>query len=115
MHEKIKQLKNNNFINFFKVKCHRCYRNEHYTRNCIEFEFIKKSSKKLIYVVSIVSIQIFKNKNAIHYLFTLMTLYVNIIIITIKAIIDNKILHFFFQFKIKKYNIVEIDIQSQNF
>ena len=51
-----------------------------------------------------------------HHLFTLMTLHVNIIIITIKAMIDNKIIYnFLFQFKIKEYNIVEIDIQSQNF
>ena len=29
--------------------------------------------------------------------------------------IDNKIIYNFFQLKIKKHNIVEIDIQSQNF
>ena len=51
-----------------------------------------------------------------HYLFTLMMLHVNIIMITIKAMIDSEIIHnFFFQLNIKKHNIVEIDIQSQNF
>ena len=45
-HEKINKLKNKNFINFFKMKCHRCHKNEHYVRNCVEFELIKKSSKK---------------------------------------------------------------------
>ena len=51
-----------------------------------------------------------------HHLFTLMTLHVNTIMITIKAIIDNEIIYnFLFQFKIKEHNIVEIDIQSQNF
>ena len=51
-----------------------------------------------------------------HHLFTLITLHVNIIMITIKTIIDNKIIHnFLFQFKIKKHNIVEVDIQSQDF
>ena len=36
--------------------------------------------------------------------------------ITIKTMIDNEIIYnFLFQFKIKKHNIVEIDIQSQNF
>ena len=51
-----------------------------------------------------------------HYLFILMTLHVNTIIITFKTIIDNEIIHnFLSQFKIKEHNIVEIDIQSQNF
>ena len=45
-HEKISEFKNKNFINFFKVKCHRCHKNEYYARNCVEFEFIKESSKK---------------------------------------------------------------------
>ena len=45
-HEKISEFKNKNFINFFKVKCHRCHKNEHYAQNCVEFELIKKSSKK---------------------------------------------------------------------
>ena len=45
-----------------------------------------------------------------------MTLNVNIIMITIKSIIDNEIIHkFFFQLKIKEHNIVKIDTQSQNF
>ena len=36
--------------------------------------------------------------------------------ITIKTMIDNEIIHnFLFQLKIKEHNIVEIDIQSQNF
>ena len=45
-HEKINEFKNKNFINFFKMKCHRCHKNEHYVRNCVEFELIKESSKK---------------------------------------------------------------------
>ena len=47
-HEKISEFKNKNFINFFKVKCHRCHKNEHYVRNCVEFELIRESSKKKI-------------------------------------------------------------------
>ena len=36
--------------------------------------------------------------------------------IMFRTMIDNEIIHnFFFQFKIKEHNIVEIDIQSQNF
>ena len=36
--------------------------------------------------------------------------------ITFRAMIDNEIIHnFFSQLKIKEHNIVEIDIQSQNF
>ena len=101
------------------MKCHRCYKNEHYIRNCVEFKLIKKSSKKIIKLINVVSIiltQIFKDKNAVHYLFMLITLYENIIMITIKTIIDNEIIHnFLFQLKIKKHNIVEIDIQSQDF
>ena len=50
------------------------------------------------------------------HLFKLMTLYVNTIIITFRAIIDNEVIHnFLFQFKIKEHNIVEVDIQSQDF
>ena len=78
------------------MKCHQCHKNEHYARNCVEFEFIRKSSKKkLINVVLIASTQISKNKNAMHYLFTLMTLHVNTIMITIKAMIDNETIHNF--------------------
>ena len=51
-----------------------------------------RRKKKIINVVSIVLTQISKEKNAMHYLFTLITLYVNIIMITIKTIIDNKII-----------------------
>ena len=46
LHEKIKEFKNKNFIDFSKVNCHRCHKNKHYARNCVEFEFIKESSKK---------------------------------------------------------------------
>ena len=98
------------------MKYYRCYQNEHFARNYIEFELIKKSSKKnLINVISILSTSIFKNKHARHHLFTLITLYVNTIMITIKAIIDNEIIHNFHSLlKIKEHNIAEIDIQSQN-
>ena len=69
----------------------------------------------MINVVSIASIQIVKNKNVLHHSFILMTFYVNIIMITIKTIIDNKIIYnFVLQFKIKKHSFVEIDIQFQN-
>ena len=91
---------------------------KHYIRDCIVSEFAKKSGKKikLINVVSIASVQIIKNKNVLHHFFMLITLYINTIMITIKAIIDSKIIyHFIFQFKIKKHNFVEIDIQFQNF
>ena len=61
-------------------------------------------------------IQIVKNKNVLHYFFILITFYVNIIIVTLKTMIDNKIIHnFIFQFKIKKHNFVEINIHFQNF
>ena len=51
-----------------------------------------------------------------HHLFTLITLHVNTIIIIIKTSIDNEIIHnFLSQFKIKEHNIVEVDIQSQDF
>ena len=77
---------------------------------------IVEKSIKLINVVLIVSTQIFKSKNAVHHLFTLVTLYVNTIIITFRTMIDNEMIYnFFFQFKIKKHNIVEVDTQSQNF
>ena len=67
--------------------------------------------KKKINVVSIASTQIVKNKNALHYFFILITLHINYIMITIKAMIDNKIIYnFIFRFKIKKQNFVEIDI-----
>ena len=72
--------------------------------------------KKLINVILIASIQNVKNKNALHYFFILMTLSVNIIMITIKTIIDNEIIHnSIFQLKIKKHNFVEIEIQFQKF
>ena len=45
-HEKTKRFKNSSFIKFFKIECHRCRKNECYTRNCIEFEFVKKSKKE---------------------------------------------------------------------
>ena len=45
-----------------------------------------------------------------------MTFHVNTIMIIEKVMIDSEILHdFIFQFKIKEYNFVEIDIQFQNF
>ena len=43
--KKSKNLKIKISKNFFKVKCYRCHKNEHYVRNCVEFELIKKSSK----------------------------------------------------------------------
>ena len=89
---------------------------KHYVRDCIVFESVKKSKKKMINVVSIVSIQIVKNKSTLQYFFILITLYVNTIMITIKIMIDNKsIRNFIFQFKIKKHKFVEIDTQIQNF
>ena len=56
----------------------------------------RRKKIKLINVVSIALVQIFKNKNAKHHLFTLMTLYLSIIMITIKTIIDSEIIHSFF-------------------
>ena len=85
---------------------------KYYVRDCITFEFVNESKKNLINVVLITSIQIVKNKNALHYFFILITFYVNIIMITIKTMIVNKIIHsLIFQFKIKKHNFVEIDVQ----
>ena len=66
------------------------------------FNSLTNRKKNLINVVSIASIQIVKNKNVLHNFFILITFYVNIIMITIKIIIDNKIIYnFIFQFKIK--------------
>ena len=66
---------------------------------------------KLINVILIVSVLIVKNKNVLQHFFILITFYINIIMITIKTIIDNNFIYnFIFQFKLKKYNFIEIDI-----
>ena len=54
--EKIKEFKNNNFINFSKINCFKCLQKKHYVRNCIVFAFVNKSQKKFFNVVSIASI-----------------------------------------------------------
>ena len=75
----------NSLINRKKYKINQCY-----------FDYISSSCQ---------------NQSVLHYFFILLTLYVNIIMITIKTIIDSEIImNFIFQFKIKKYKFVEIDI-----
>ena len=44
--EKIKEFKNNDFINFSKIDCFRCCQKEHYVRDCIAFELDNESKKK---------------------------------------------------------------------
>ena len=62
--DKIKEFRNNNFIDFSKINCFKCRQKRHSVRDCIAFVFANKSKKKLIHVVSITSIQIVKNKKA---------------------------------------------------
>ena len=100
--EKTKEFKNSNFNNFSKISYFKCCQKEHYARDCIVFALVNKLKKKLINVVSIALIQIVKDRNILHYFVILITLYINIIIITIITIIDNEIIHnFIFQLKIK--------------
>ena len=66
--QKIKEFKNNNFIDFSKINYFKCRQNEHYVCDCIVFAFANESRKKnLINVVSIASTQIVNNKSALHH------------------------------------------------
>ena len=56
---------------------------------------LRNRKKKLINVVSIVLIQSVKDKNVLRHFFILITLYVNISMITIKTMLENKIIHNF--------------------
>ena len=93
--EKIKKFKNNNFIDFSKIICFECRQKNIMFAIASFLHSLTNRKKKLINIVSIVSTQIVKNKNALHHFFILMMFNVNIITITIKAIIDNKIIYHF--------------------